>query len=595
MGRSTRRGLATGRNDRVASTNEAVARFGAPEHLHESRDHALLSSLPDIVLVRDADGILTYCSPSVSEALGFQPAELEGTRERDLIHAGDLDARDDLVSASPPGGPPLPPIEVRMHDREGDWHWFETIEINRLDDPDVSGIVTSARDVTNRKAESAELLERSLRDPLTGIPNRLALMERLDVALSRAERSQDVVAVLFCDLDDFKLVNDGYGHEFADRVLVEIARRLERLQRKSDTVARIGGDEFVVVCDGLHDVEEATTIASRIHAAIEQPIAVDGRQCLITSSIGIATVDGTSVEHADSIALLRNADAAMYRAKRRGRARWHRFDDALVEEASRRFELEADLLPALERGEFVLHYEPIHELARHTVVGVEAFLGWEHPSRGFLQSGQFLEVAEQTGLIVPIGAWAMRTACKQARQWRDAGWPGWMSVNLSARELAEPGLSEIVAAMLEETGVAPDRLWLEVTESILMRASSSATGELKSIQELGVHIGMDEFGTGHTPLPRLQQLPTDFLKIDGELVANLTSDGEIHTPGCDMVAALVQVGTTLGLSVIAAGIQSEIETAILVECGCQYGQGELRPRPSTAPMPNLDTHMTRRS
>ena len=481
-----------------------------------------------------------------------------------------------------------------MRDREGDWHWFETIEINRLDDPDVHGIVTTARDVTIRKAESAELLERSLRDPLTGIPNRLALMERLDVALSRAERSQDVVAVLFCDLDDFKLVNDGYGHEFADRVLVEIARRLERLQRKSDTVARIGGDEFVVVCDGLHDVEEATTIASRIHAAIEQPIAVDGRQCLITSSIGIATVDGTSVEHADSI-VLRNADAAMYRAKRRGRARWHRFDDALVEEASRRFELEADLLPALERGEFVLHYEPIHELARHTVVGVEAFLGWEHPSRGFLHSGQFLEVAEQTGLIVPIGAWAMRTACKQARQWRDAGWPGWMSVNLSARELAEPGLSEIVAAMLEETGVAPDRLWLEVTESILMRASSSATGELKSIQDLGVHIGMDEFGTGHTPLPRLQQLPTDFLKIDGELVANLTSDGEIHAPGCDMVAALVQVGTTLGLSVIAAGIQSEIETAILVECGCQYGQGELRPRPSTAPVPNLDAHITRRS
>jgi len=403
------------------------------------------------------------------------------------------------------------------------------------------------------------------------------------------------VAVLFCDLDNFKLVNDGYGHEFADRVLVEIARRLERLQRKSDTVARIGGDEFVVVCDGLHDVEEATTIASRIHAAIEQPIVIDGLQCLMTSSIGIATVDGTSVEHADSITLLRNADAAMYRAKRRGRARWHRFDDALVEEASRRFELEADLMPALERGESVLHYEPIHELARHTVVGVEAFLGWEHPSRGFLQSGQFLEVAEQTGLIVPIGAWAMRTACKQARQWRDAGWPGWMSVNLSARELAEPGLSEIVAAMLDETGVAPDRLWLEVTESILMRASSSATGELKSIQDLGVHIGMDEFGTGHTPLPRLQQLPTDFLKIDGELVANLTSDGEIHAPGCDMVAALVQVGTTLGLSVIAAGIQSEVETAILVECGCQYGQGELRPRPSTTPMLNLDTHITRRS
>ena len=241
---------------------------------------ALLSSMRDLVLVRDSGGLLTYCSPSVSDALGYQPGELEGTPERDLIHASDVDARDDLVEHWVLGEEPLPPIELRMHDRSGAWHWFETIEINRLDDPDVNGIVTNARDVTARKAESAELLERSLRDPLTGIPNRLALMERLEVALSRAERSRDLVAVLFCDLDDFKLVNDGYGHEFADGVLVEVARRLERLQRKSDTVARIGGDEFVVVCDGLHDIEESTAIASRIHAAIEEPIVFDGRQCL---------------------------------------------------------------------------------------------------------------------------------------------------------------------------------------------------------------------------------------------------------------------------------------------------------------------------
>jgi diguanylate cyclase (GGDEF)-like protein/PAS domain S-box-containing protein len=585
MGRSTRRGLTTGPSA-------------------EGLDHALLASLRDIVLVRNADGYLTYCSPSVADALGYEPAELEGTRERDLIHASDVEARDDLVAGSPPGGASLPPIEVRMHDRGGVWHWFETIEVNRLDDPDVNGIVTNARDITARKAENAELLERSLRDPLTGIPNRLALMERLVVALSRAERSRDLVAVLFCDLDDFKIVNDGYGHEFADRVLVEVARRLERLQRKSDTVARIGGDEFVVVCDALHDIEETTAIASRIHTAIEEPIVIDGRECLITVSIGIATVDGTSVEHADPTALLRNADAAMYRAKRRGRARWHRFDDALVEEASRRFELEADLVPALERGEFVLHYEPIHELARHTIVGVEAFLRWEHPSRGFLPSEQFLEIAEQNGMIVPIGAWAMRAACAQARRWRDAGWPGWMSVNLSARELAEPGLADSVAGILDETGVAPDRLWLELTESVLMRASCSATSELTAIQDLGVHIGVDDFGSAHTPLPRLQQLPTDFLKIHGALVANLTSDGEVYTPGCDMVAALVQVGTTLGLSVIAEGIQTEVETEILLECGCQYGQGESRARPSATPnrvpvavsdSPILDARVPRRS
>ena len=357
MGRSTRRRSAPGFED------------------------AVLSSLRDIVLVRDAAGILTYASPSVSNALGYQPTELEGTPERDLIHANDVGARDDLVSASRPGGPPPPPIEVRMRDREGAWHWFETIEIDRLDDPDVKGIVTNARDVEARKAESAELLERSLRDPLTGIPNRLALLERLEVALSRAERSHDLVAVMFCDLDEFKLVNDGYGHEFADGVLVEVARRLERLQRKSDTVARIGGDEFVVVCDGLHDIDESTAIASRIRDAIEHPIVIDGRECLITASIGIATVHGNAVNDSDPATLLRNADAAMYRAKQEGRATWHRFDDGLLADSTRRFELEADLVPALERGEFVLHYQPIHELARHTIVGVEAFVRWEHPRR----------------------------------------------------------------------------------------------------------------------------------------------------------------------------------------------------------------------
>jgi diguanylate cyclase (GGDEF)-like protein/PAS domain S-box-containing protein len=569
-------------------------RVGRAQHLSASQPNAdvlraLLESLQDIVLVRNSKGVLTYCSPSVYDALGYQPAELEGTKERELIHESDVAARDDLVSSSCPGDPALRPIELRMHDRAGDWHWFETIEINRLDDPNVMGIVTNARDVTAHKAEHAELLERSLRDPLTGIPNRLALLERLEIALSRASRARDVVAVLFCDLDDFKLVNDGYGHDFADAVLIEVARRLERLQRQSDTVARTGGDEFVIVCDGLHDIEESSTIASRVRDAIAQPIAIDGRECVITASIGIATIDGRSTDHTDPTALLRNADAAMYRAKRAGRAHWHRFDDALMQAATRRFELEADLVRAVDRGEFVLHYQPIHELVRHTIVGVEAFLRWEHPTRGFLRADEFLEVAEQTGTIVRIGEWAMRAACTQARLWRDAGWPGWMSVNVSGRELAEPGLADTVATMLAETGLEPARLWLELEESVFMRASRASTDELTTLQAMGVHIGMDDFGTGHTPLPKLQQFPTDFLKIDGELIANLTADGELHPPGCDMVAALVQVGTTLGLSVIAEGIQSEIETAILRECGCQFGQGELLARPSTDPNTGMRT------
>ncbi|MDQ1380029.1 MAG: hypothetical protein QOJ71_748 [Actinomycetota bacterium] len=577
MGQLTRGDSGHGTENGAADSAER-----APASL--ARDHALLSSLRDIVLVRDADGLLTYCSPSVFDALGRLPRELRGTCERDLIHPSDIDARDDLVAGTRPGGPPLPPIELRMLDNNGDWHWFESIEINRLDDPDVNGIISNARDVTARKAETQDLLERSLRDPVTGIPNRLALMERLEIALSRAARSRDIVAVLFCDLDDFKLVNDVFGHEYADGVLSEVARRLERLQRKSDTVARIGGDEFVVVCDGLHDADESNAIASRMSDAIEEPITIEGRQCIVTASIGIATIDGRSGVDTDPATLLRNADAAMYRAKRQGRAHWHRFDDALVEEATRRFELESELGPALEHGEFVLHYQPIHELACHTIVGVEAFLRWEHPTRGFLRPSEFLEIAEQTGMIVPIGAWAMKAACSQARLWRDAGWPGWMSVNLSPRELAEPRLAQTVSTVLEQTRVEGDRLWIELSESALLRAGASATNELAAIQDLGVHIGVDAFGTGHTPLPRLQQLHADFVKIDGEFVANLTRDGAVHPPGCDVVAALVQVGTTLGLSVIAEGIESEMERALLVECGCEYGQGELLAQPLAAPV-----------
>ncbi len=550
--------------------------------LDENRLRAVLSSLRDIVIVRDADGFVTYCSPSMFAALGYEPTEVEGTRERDLINPDDLTARDLLVAGSGPESAPLAPIEVRMRDRAGGWHWFEVLETNRLDDPDIRGIVTNARDVSAHRAESAALLERSLRDPLTGIPNRLALAERLDVAVARATRSRNVMAVLFCDLDDFKLVNDGYGHAFADQVIVEVARRLDRLQRRTDTVARVGGDEFVVVVDGLHNVDESTAIAQRIHAAIEEPILADGRQCRITVSIGIATFDGSSGDLTDPATLLRNADTAMYRAKQQGRAVWHRFDDRLAADALRRSALELDLAPALERGEFVLHYQPIHELTHHSIVGVEAFLRWEHPEYGFLRPEEFLEIAEQTGMIVPIGAWAMHAACTQARLWHDAGWPGWLSVNLSARELAEPHLADTITEILDETGVAPERLWLEFPESVFMRASPASAVELKTLRALGVHIGVDDFGSGHTPLPKLQQLPTDFLKIDRAFVADLTSGGEIHPAGCNMVAALVQVGTTLGLSVIAEGIQSEKESSLLVECGCTLGQGELLARPIPA-------------
>ncbi len=576
MGQSMRRGRA-----QQATESPKTAR----------RLRALLSSVREVVLVRDRMGVLTYCSPSVFEALGYQPDELVGTPERDLIDPTDLQVRDGLqTDASAPlrlPGCASAPVELRLRHRSGAWRWFEAIESDRLDDPDVEGIVTTVRDVTRHRAERAELRECSFRDPLTTIPNRSALLERLEMVLARSMRSHNIVAVLFCDLDDFKLVNDGYGHEYGDKVLIEVARRMVDLQRKSDTVARIGGDEFAIVCDGLHQVDEATLIASRVHRAIEAPIIIDGRECLISISIGIATLNGASGQNLDPRTLLRNADAAMYRAKARGQAQWHHFDDTLFEEATRRFEMESELEPGLRRGEFVLHYQPIHELANRVTVGVEAFLRWEHPSRGFLHPREFLTIAEQTGMIVPIGAWAMRAACTQARLWSDAGWPGWMSVNVSGRELAQLDLAETVASMLQESGLQPDRLWLEFTESVLLRANRAATRELDMLREHGVHIGIDNFGSASTPLPKLQQLPVDFLKIDDAFVSNLTVAGEVHPAGCNMVAALVQVGTTLGLSVIAAGVASEIETELLAQCGCRYGQGELLALPTP---PDTRTH-----
>jgi diguanylate cyclase (GGDEF)-like protein/PAS domain S-box-containing protein len=558
---------------------QSTRRGRAHEPLTESSEtrrlRALLSSMRDVVLVRDRDGLLTYCSPSVFEALGYHPSELEGTPERDLVHESDLGARDGLISLTLPDCAAAPTVDLRLRDRSGEWHWFEVIETDRLDDPDVQGIVTTARDVTDHRAENAELRERSLRDPLTGIPNRIALLERLEMAMARSSRAHDIVAVLFCDLDDFKLVNDGYGHDYGDQVLIEVVRRMQDLQRKSDTVARIGGDEFAIVCDGLHRVDEASLIASRIHRAVEAPIVIAGRECFISVSIGIATISGKSGEELDPQGLLRNADAAMYRAKARGHAQWHHFDDTLFEEAARRFELEADLAPGLERGEFVLHYEPIHQLFDRTTVGVEASLRWEHPTLGFLQPNEFLTIAEQTGMIVPIGAWAMRAACIQARLWSDAGWSGWMSVNVCGRELGQTDLARNIITVLDETGLDPDRLWLELTESAFLRVNRSTTRELDALREHGVHVGIDDFGTASTPLPMLQRLPADFLKIDRSFVADLTAGGEMHPAGCAIVAALVQVGDTLGLSVIAEGIHSEIETELLVECGCKYGQGEL--------------------
>jgi diguanylate cyclase (GGDEF)-like protein len=502
-----------------------------------------------------------------------------GTPERNLVHPGDVESRDRAVAALLTTTEPQPAGELRLRHRDGTWHWFETIDTNCVDDVDVGGIVTSARDVTERKAVEDTLTQLSLHDTLTGLPNRTLLMDHLTLALARTARQRTTLAVLFCDLDNFKTINDSLGHRVGDLVLLEVARRLHQTLRATDTVARTGGDEFVAVCDSLSGLDEATVLAQRVRDDVESPMAVDGTDIVISVSIGIVTVDGEAATNTEPMVLLRNADAAMYKAKERGRARWEVFDESLVELATQRLELEPELRRALVRHEFALHYQPIVRLTDGVTVGAEALLRWHHPTRGTLLPNEFLGLAEDNGLIVPIGAWVVREACEQAMRWReDDDTPAWISVNLSARQIAEPGIGDTVADALTISGLPGDALWLELTETALLRAGHSAAVAVAAIQALGVHLGMDDFGTGYASLTNLQRLPIDFLKIDRSFVANLTRDG--HGGDNAIVEAITQLGATLDLTTVAEGIETQEEIDVLRACGVPYGQGYLIAKPS---------------
>jgi diguanylate cyclase (GGDEF)-like protein/PAS domain S-box-containing protein len=527
-------------------------------------------------LVRDAEGLLSYCSPAVWASLGYRPEDLEGTNERDLIHPVDLETRDGLVTRLLETDVPQPPAELRIRNQSGEWRWFETIDTNCLGNPAVRGIVTHARDITHRPAGTGKLIE--LHDTLTGLPNRVLLMDRLSIALARTARANDVTAVLLCDLDAFKVVNDSVGHENGDRVLIEVARRVKRALREADTIARTGGDEFVLVCEGLNGVEDAAILGERIRDCVDWPIAFDDFRAEVSVSIGIVTVSGYEASTIDPQLLLHNADTAMFRAKRGGKARWALFEETA---ATQRLELAPELRRALAADEFVLHYQPIYDLHDGSIEGVEALLRWNHPTRGLLPPAEFIDLAEETGQIVPIGLWALQRACEQMRLWsQEFGWPRWMSVNFSARQLAEPGLAVAVAEILSDADLPADLLRLELTETALLRVGHSATLELERVRNLGVHIGMDDFGTGYASLSNLQHLPIDFLKIDRSFVSTLEADGTGRDHGNAIVAAITDIGATLDLETIAEGIETDKQAELLRYYGCPFGQGYRLARPA---------------
>jgi len=566
---------------------------GSTQETTSSREwfRALAESSRDVVLVRDVDGTLSYCSPAVSTSLGYEPADLEGTNERALIHPVDLAIRDRLIAKLLATNVAQPPAELRMRSKSGVWHWFEVIDTNCLDNPSVQGIVTNARDLTERRAAEAALVELSLHDALTGLPNRLLVMDRIAIALARTARAKDVLAVLFCDLDAFKVVNDSVGHDGGDRVMIEIARRFKRVLREADTVARTGGDEFVIVCEGLSGVHNATALAEHIRDVVEQPIIFDDFEAAVSVSIGIVIVAGSEAATVDPSILLRNADAAMYEAKRGGKARWVLYDQNLVGAVADRRALERELRHALRANQFVLHYQPVYDLNDKTILGVEALLRWDNPMRGLMPPMEFIDVAEETGLIVDIGAWVLEESCRQMRQWeRELQWPGWMSVNVSARQVAQPGLASAVDHVLNGSNLSADLLRLELTETALLRAGYSAAAELDEVRKLGVHVGMDDFGTGYASLTNLQELPIDFLKIDRSFVITLQRGEKRRDNGNAIVSAIAQLGQALDLDTIAEGVETDEQADLLREYGCPYGQGFQFARP--APADEIGTLLT---
>jgi diguanylate cyclase (GGDEF)-like protein/PAS domain S-box-containing protein len=524
------------------------------------------------------DGQCLYISPSVERVLGFSQEDWisDGGLWDRLLHPEDADRVLSAEEECARSGEALVQ-EYRLSRADGRVIWIrdEMTVVRGADGRHDPLFFGAFMDVTDRKRMEAELERLALYDSLTGLPNRALFSDRLEQAIAHRTRTH-AIAVYFLDVDRFKRINDSLGHAAGDEVLREVAARVQRMLRPEDTVARFGGDEFTVLCESIGGVLEAVGVADRLQREIAQPLRAGGAELRLSASIGIAMAEPG--EETDHSRLVEDADAAMYRAKERGGARTELFDMAMRERAVDAISIEQELSRGLERGELRLYYQPLVSLSSGEMVGAEALIRWEHPERGLLTPDKFLPIAEESGLIVQVGAWAVGEGCRRLRDWdRRNGGPSNFSlaVNLSARELTHPDVVATVLTAVHRSALDPHRLTIEVTESTAMADRDSGFRALRELHEAGVRIAIDDFGTGYSSLDHLREMPADILKIDRSFVAGMAA----NSPDTALVAAAIAMGRALEMEVVAEGIETSEQVADLRELGCPLGQGFLFARP----------------
>jgi diguanylate cyclase (GGDEF)-like protein/PAS domain S-box-containing protein len=553
--------------DNVRLSAESAARQS------EARFRTLVQHSSDLIAVVDLDTTIRFQSPSVERVLGYRPEELAGTRLVALAHPDDVPRVLALATETAGRRGSSAPAEWRLKRRDGQTFFAEVIGTNLLSDPTIEGLVLTIRDIQERKSLEEQLTHQAFHDPLTQLANRALLSNRVEHARARSLRDGKPCAVLLLDLDDFKAINDSLGHSAGDQVLIEVARRLETCVRAGDTAARLGGDEFAVLLEDTPDAARALEVAQRIAVALRPPVKLDRREAFLTASMGLAL---SSPEEGEG-EILGNADVALYLAKEKGKGLCETFEPGMRMAVVRRIALEADLRRALDRRELLLHYQPIVDLSTGRPVGAEALLRWQHPERGLLPPLEFIPLAEESGLIVPIGYWVLEEACRGAARWPRRSAPLHVSVNLSARQLQEPDLVDRVREALRAARLEPSRLILEITESLIMLETRTIIPRLRALKTLGLRLAIDDFGTGYSSLAYLQNLPVDVLKIDQSFIRGRTPSG---SKGLSPLArGIVDLGKAMHLVMVGEGIERPEEADALRVSGCELGQGYHFSRP----------------